>query len=213
MTSSSSLPADGPRPPETVDRLMAGVCGAIWLVWLVVAVIATVALVNLGRGRDGAPRDSSWLLYTVIAVSAVTIAAAIPLLLRARRDAMAERGPAGPAPAAEQVARQAAEAPTEKIRIFGTAIDPSGPEPQPPAAQGVSGQTGELDRHWLRATLSILGAIGLGWTAVAVATYLLAVDSGTAATVALGIAAAFTAAIPAVVVAFSRRLNATLGRA
>lgn len=83
----------GARPPGTMDRLMIGACGAIWLVFLVVGVIATVALVNLGRGRGGTLEQSSWLLYTIIAVSAVTIAAAIPLLLRARRgDGRAIRG-------------------------------------------------------------------------------------------------------------------------
>ncbi len=39
------------RSPETVDRVMVGVCGAIWLVLLAVTVIATVALVHLGRGQ------------------------------------------------------------------------------------------------------------------------------------------------------------------
>ncbi len=38
--------------PETVDRLMVGVCGAIWLVLLAVIVVATVALVDLGQWRS-----------------------------------------------------------------------------------------------------------------------------------------------------------------
>ena len=69
----------GLRPPETVDRLMVGACGAIWLVFLVVAVIAGVALVNLGSGRADTAEQSSWLLYTVIGVSAAVIAASITL--------------------------------------------------------------------------------------------------------------------------------------
>ena len=214
--------ADGSRPPETVDRLMVGVCGAIWLVWLVVFVIATVACVNLGRGGGGG-ENSPWLLYTIIAVSGLTILGAIPLLLRARRDALidrstidrstTERSTAEPVPLAEEAAvlpvrpAPAAEAPTEKIRIFGTAVDPAGGQPNLQERQRVSPQTEAVERQWLRGTVSLLSAIGLGWTASAVATYLLAVGSESAAVVALVAAGVAAAAIPAVLVVFSRRLN------
>lgn len=211
--------ADGARPPETIDRLMVGVCGAIWLVWLVVFVIATVACVNLGRGGGGGgDGDSPWLLYSIIAVSGVTILAAIPLLLRARRDALADRSTAEPVAAVGEAAvlpvrtAPAAEAPTEKIQIFGTAVDPARGQPDPGARDREQGRTASLrtdavDRQWLRGTVSIFSAIGLGWTSAAVATYLLAVGSDSAAIVALVAAALATAAIPAALVVFSRRLS------
>lgn len=208
--------ADGSRPPETVDRLMVGVCGAIWLVWLVVFVIATVACVNLGRG-GGDGENSPWLLYTIIAVSGLTILGAIPLLLRARRDALTgsttDHSTPAPVPPAEEAGAlpvrpaPVADAPTEKIRIFGTAVDPAGGQPNLQERQHVSARTDALERQWLRGTVSILSAIGLGWTAAAVATYLLAVGSESAAIVALVAAGVATAAIPAALVVFSRRLG------
>jgi hypothetical protein len=204
--------ADGSRPPETVDRLMVGVCGAIWLVWLVVFVIATVACVNLGRGGGGG-ENSPWLLYTIIAVSGLTILGAIPLLLRARRDALTDRSTAEPRPPAEDAGAlpvrpaPAAEAPTEKIRIFGTAVDPASGQSNLHERQHVSVRTDAVERQWLRGTVSILSAIGLGWTAAAVATYLLAVGSDSAAIVALVAAGVATAAIPAALVVFSRQLS------
>lgn len=209
-----SPPRDGAaRSPETVDRFIVGVCGAIWLVLLVVAVIATVALVNLGRG--GAPRageSSSWLLYTIIGVSAATILAAIPLLLRARRTAAgAHSAGAGegsaPALAARPAADPAIDAPTEKMRVFGATVDPYGPEPTPAAPSPVAGA---LDRLWLRGTASILGAIGLALIGTSTATYLLAVHSDTAAIVALALAGVITLGMPAILIAFFRRLSETL---
>lgn len=218
MTSSpaqSPRPAADGRPPETVDRLMVGVCGAIWLVWLVVAVISTVALINLGRGGAGAGEGSPWLLYTVIAVSAVTIAGAIPLLLRARRDALAESSreePALPAPPARPA--PSGDAPTEKIRVFGTAVDPAGARPLPgpepgterSVLQALSARAEAVERPWLRGTAAILSAMGLGWISVAVSAYLLAEGTDSAAYVALGAAAAAGVGIVAALVVFSRLL-------
>ena len=218
MTSSpaqSPRPAADGRPPETVDRLMVGVCGAIWLVWLVVAVISTVALINLGRGGAGTGEGSPWLLYTVIAVSAATIAGAIPLLLRARRDALAESSreePAPPAPPARPA--PSGDAPTEKIRVFGTAVDPAGgrplPGPEPgterSVLQALSARAEAVERPWLRGTAAILSAMGLGWISVAVSAYLLAEGTDSAAYVALGAAAAAGVGIVAALVVFSRLL-------
>lgn len=192
----------GARPPETLDRLMIGACGAIWLVFLVVGVIATVALVNLGSGRGGAGEQSSWLLYTIIAVSAVTIAAAIPLLLRARRDAMAGQA-ADPEPM--PVVQPAVDAPTEKIRVFGTSVDPLAARA---GTATVSPTAVAVERESLRGTLAVLGLMGLASTAVATATYLLAVDSETAAWAGLAVAGLFTAGMPAAAVIFGRRLAA-----
>lgn len=193
------------RTPETVDRVLVGVCGAIWLVLLAASVIATVALVRLGTGQAGAgEKQSSWLLYSIIVVSALVIAGAIPLLIRARRDAQAEPAAAElPAPPPESPAR-AADAPTEKMRVFGTAVDPHQPEPAP--ADAVSRIDAVLERIWLRGTTILLGAMGLALTAVAIATYLLAVRSDLGAWVALGVAGAITAAMVAVLVVFQRRV-------
>lgn len=195
--------APGSRPPETVDRLMVGACGAIWLVFLVVASIAGVALVNLGRGGGRGGEDSSWLLYTVIAVSAAVIVGAIPLLLRARRASMESAPAPAEAPVDPPAAARAVDAPTEKIRVFGTSVDPlrKTPEPAPVSRLHVV-----VERIWLRGAMSLLGAMGLALTAVATASYLLSVYSDTAAWVALGVAAVLTAAMPAILVAFQRRL-------
>ena len=64
-----------------------------------------------------------------------------------------------------------------------------------------------LDRVWLRGTTSLLAAMGLALTAVAVATYLLAVSSDTAAWAALGVAGVITVAMPAILVTFQRQLG------
>jgi len=157
------------RSPEAVDRAMVAVCGAIWLVMLGMSVVATVALVQLGRGRDADPGgQSSWLLYSVIAVSALIIAGAIPLLLRARRTALADSGAgaesgsgasdSGPG-AADPGPVLPIEAPTEKLRVFGTAVDPYAREAAPATVSRVPAAV--VDRLWLRGTTSLLGAMGV----------------------------------------------------
>ena len=216
------------RSPEAVDRAMVAVCGAIWLVMLAVSVVATVALVQLGQGRDADPDgQSSWLLYSVIAVSALIIAGAIPLLLRARRTALADPGAgagsrasglgesgSGESGSGESGSGSGAadpgpvlpiEAPTEKLRVFGTAVDPYAREAAPAAVSRVPAAV--VDRLWLRGTTSLLGAIGLALTAVATATYLLTAGNDTGTWVALGTAAVITVAMPAILVAFARRLG------
>ncbi len=210
------------RSPESIDRFMVAVCGAIWLVLLAMSVVATVALVQLGRGRDAGPDgQSSWLLYSIIAVSALIIAGAIPLLLRARRTAFADPGSTGSDPGgvsgsgvsgsgsgvADPGPVLPVEAPTEKLRVFGTAVDPYAREAAPEPAAVSRVPAGVVDRLWLRGTASLLGAMGLALTAVATATYLLATGSDTETWVALGTATVITVAMPAVLVAFARRLS------
>ncbi len=202
-----SDPEDGEsatgRSPETVDRILVGVCGAIWLVLLTTTVFAAVALVRLGSGQAAdLDSQSSWLLYSIITISALVIAGAIPLLIRARRTAQAE--PPAPAPEPAAPAR-AADAPTEKLRVFG--VDPSAPRQPDESGEATPVPPALVDRLWLRGTSSLLAAMGLALTAVAVATYLLAVSSDTAAWVTLGVAAAITVAMPAVLVLFQRKLN------
>ncbi|MCH9721159.1 MAG: DUF2561 family protein [Actinomycetia bacterium] len=202
-----SDPEDGEsatgRSPETVDRILVGVCGAIWLVLLTTTVFAAVALVRLGSGQAAdLDSQSSWLLYSIITISALVIAGAIPLLIRARQTARAD--PPAPAPEPAAPARSA-DAPTEKLRVFG--VDPAAPRQLDESGEATPVPPALVDRLWLRGTSSILGAMGLALTAVAVATYLLAVSSDTAAWVTLGVAAAITVAMPAVLVLFQRRLN------
>ena len=186
---------------------MVGVCGAIWLVLLAVSVIATVALVQLGRGGDvsGTEKQSPWLLYSIIAVSALIIAGAIPLLLRARQTALPDAATDVPAPDAPV---RPTEAPTEKLRVFGTAVDPYARKLEVPTAVPRVPTT-VVDRLLLRGTASLLGAMGLALIAVATATYLLANASDTAAWAALGTAAVITVAMPAILVAFQRKLAET----
>ena len=209
----SATPAG--RSPETVDRLMVGVCGAIWLVLLAVSAIATVALIQLGRGhRVSGGSHSSWLLYTIIAISAVVIIGAIPLLIRARRTAMATSAGADDSVSAETpeqapdplpTSPRVADAPTEKLRVFGAAVDPY--HRKPAHARPISRINVVVERIWLRGTTSLLGSMGLALTAVATATYLLAVHTDTAAWVALGVGAAFTIGMIAVLVTFQRKLT------
>jgi len=210
--------ADGRRSPDVVDRLLVGISGAIWLVLLAVGVIAAIALVGLGRGRSGTEAsESPWVLYTVIAISSVTLLGAIPLLIRARRGALADSaGEPGEAPASAPAAaatatpgrEPAVEAPTEKLRVFGTVVDrPAKPEPQPDTAQPEGLPAGPTDRVLLRCAASIFAAMGLALIGVATATYLFAVGSDTAAWVAIGFAAVITAAMPAVSVFFQRQLG------
>lgn len=80
---------------ENLNRILLGVCAAVWLIALGAAVAATVALTELGRSRPAVSSDGDtpWLLYTVIGVSAVVIIGAVPLLLRARQTAQAEPEP------------------------------------------------------------------------------------------------------------------------
>src|ERR1700727_1726121 len=79
-------------PPELIDRILLGACAAIWLVLLGVSVAAAVALADLGRGfhKASSSPHTTWVLYAVIIVSALIIAGAIPILLRARRMAQSE---------------------------------------------------------------------------------------------------------------------------
>ena len=79
-------------PPDVVDRILVGACAAVWLVLIGVSVAAAVALADLGQGFHKMARNShtTWVLYVVIVVSALIIAGAIPVLLRARRSAQAE---------------------------------------------------------------------------------------------------------------------------
>lgn len=233
MARESELPLAGEtesdnRSPETVDRLLVGVCGAIWLVLLAVSVIAIVALVDMSRGHTtgGDGSRTPWLLYSIIIVSALIIVGAVPLLIRARRTALADAqlssgtsAAAAPPPRPAPAPGRPAEAPTEKLKVFGSTVDPY-ERYQPDFAQSSASRRAdplipatELDRLWLRCTVMLAGAIGLALVGVATATYLLAVESDTAAWVGLGLAAVITVAMPAIPVTYLRQLHGAVEEA
>lgn len=212
MAQESTLEVHAGRSPETVDRLMVGVCGAIWLVLLAASVFATVALVRLGAGHAGSgERQSSWLLYSIIVVSALVILGAIPLLLRARRSALTPDTRAdtrddasADSPAALPVRKT--EAPTEQMRVFG--VDPyASRELEAGSSAARHAYHAMVDRVWLRGTTSLLGVMGLALTAVAVGTHLLAGATETGAWVAFGAAGALAISMVAVLAYFQRQLG------
>jgi len=208
---------------DRIDRILLGSCAAVWLAALGAGVAATVALVDLSRGHTASSSDSGtpWILYTVIAVSAAVILAAVPLLLRARRAALEEPDPESRPQAAatppQAPARGAgADAPTEKFQVVapGAASESGGrptSEPQGAAAdadepQGAAGvdepataNAQAIDQLWLRCAAGLACAAGVATLLTAISTYLVAVDNNTLAWVFYGIAGAITlgmAAIP-----------------
>lgn len=213
------MPVD-PTELERTDRILLGSCAAIWLAALGAGVAATVALIDLGRGHTESSGDSGtpWLLYTVIVVSAIVIIGAVPLLLRARREAMADAEPPASRPTRDDPNRTQArgvEAATEKLRISGAEpgrlsrgpgyAAPWAHSPSLPAALVAS-----IDRVWLRCAVVIACAIGVAMLAIGVATYLLAIDSTAAAWVFLVVTALVTLAMPAVPWRYLRELNTLL---
>ena len=180
-------------PPDVIDRILLGACAAIWLVLLGVSVAAAVALADLGRGFRKAAGNphTTWVLYAVIIVSALIIAGAIPVLLRARRAADAEpvaqvagRAPVG---AGSPTARSAADRARQQQRLQ--------------AAGQVSGTVPEwsgeaVDRVWLRGTTLLTATMGVALIGVGAATYLMAVGHEGPSWVAYGLAGLVAAAMP-----------------
>ena len=180
-------------PPDVIDRILVGACAAIWLVLLGVSVAAVVALADLGRGfhKMAGSSHTPWVLYAVIIVSALIIAGAIPVLLRARRMGLIEpatRPAAGqnrppvrlmaPKPrTAEERARQ------QRMQAVEPAAEWSG---------------AAVDRVWLRGTVALAGTMGAALIAVAAATYLMAVGHDGPSWVGYGLAGVVTAAMPVV---------------
>ena len=197
---------------DRVDRILLGCAAAAWLGALGAGVAATVALVDLSRGgaTSGGDSGTPWVLYTVIAVSAVVIIAAVPLLLRARRsareDSVPEPRPKADAPRPQTPVR-GAEAPTEKFRAPAT-VEPSGPVP---AVLGAAPATAPaVDQVWLRCAAAIVCAMGVATLLTAVSTYLMAVDSDTVAWVVYGVAGVVTVGMVAIPWYFLRELRALL---
>ena len=186
--------------PEVVDRILLGVCAAIWLVLLGMGVAATVALVDLGRGfHEPAENSHTGLLYIVIGISVLVILAAIPVLLRARQS-----GALGS---------------STSLGSPGSARPPvprGGPLPQrgfdAPGRRGATERAAlpnqeQVDRVLLRGVTVLGGAVGGALTMVALATYLMAVGKDTGSWVSYGLAGAITAALPVIPWLYLRRLG------
>lgn len=211
------------RSARSVDRILIAGCIVIWLVALGVGVAATVALVDLGRGHVPASAESTtpWLLYAVIGISALVIAGAVPLLMRARRTAWADSPPARSTPGrhahahADAASARVTEAQTEKLRVFGTIADPA-PRARPtylPPAVASTADTDVLEaveRVWLRCTVGIAGAMGTALIAVGAATYLMTAERDNSAWAALGLAGLITLVMPVIPWNYLRRLRAAL---
>jgi hypothetical protein len=195
---------------DNLDRILIGAGGAVWLTALGTGVAATVALADLAGASApaaAAAGGTPWLLYGVIGVSAVVIAGAVPLLLRARRNAQSEPAPltvprTRTAPG-EGSAADAGEPPTEKLSVASMAREvPSRLDPGPENAR--------VEQLWLRCALVIAIAMGAAMIAIGVATYLMAVGNDVASWVLYGVAAVITLAMPVAPWWYLRELRALL---
>jgi hypothetical protein len=196
---------------DQTDRILAGVCAALWLTALGAGVAAVVALVDLGSAHTAtaSESDTPWLLYAVIAVSAAVIVGAVPLLIRARRSAVGgSQRPAAPdATAARAGFGDPVAATTRLSTVGGPVIRRS---TTPPASSRIGFPTAAVDQIWLRSSLVTAGAIGAATTLICVGTYLMATESDTAGWVAYGLAAIVTVAMPASPWFFLRQLRDVL---
>lgn len=185
------------QSPETVDRVLLGVCAGIWLTWLGLSVAATVALVDLGRGYDEPTTSShTGLLYVVIGVSALVILGAIPVLLRARQ-------PATPRPPGFDRPRR--RSPSDR-----TPRCPSADSMPRAAARPSPVRRRPTRPKWiapLRGITVLAGAVGTSLGAVSLATYLMATGADTGSWVCYGVAGAVAVAMPVIPWLYLRRLD------
>jgi hypothetical protein len=193
---------------NTSDRILVGLCAAVWLALVGVSVAAIVALVDLGRGfHQGAGNSRTpWVLYAIIAVSALIILAAIPILLRARRSNHAEpvaRPVSGPARRAggQPIRPEYPVAPTNSDHALTEELHTFGP--------AVALSDAAVDRIWLRGALALTGTMGAALVAVAAATYLMAIGRYGAAWTGYIIAGIVTAVMPVILWRHIRQLPAT----
>ncbi|CDO89300.1 hypothetical protein AWC29_12265 [Mycobacterium triplex] len=189
-------------PPDVIDRLLLGTCAAIWLLLLGVSVAAAVALAELGGGLHSAARNTHstpWVLYTVIIVSALIIAGAIPVLLRARRLTKTE----------PPIVRSTALQGRPPVRQSTTRTVVERVRPQRAQKTGDTGEwSGEaVDRIFLRGTVVLTGTMGIALIAVAAATYSMAVAQDGLSWAGYGLAAVVTAAMPALEWLYVRQLR------
>lgn len=205
-----------PAELDPIDRILLGACAAIWLIALGAAVAATMALIDLGRGGADSTGDSGtpWVLYAIIAVSALVIAGAVPLLLRARRETRSDTPLAADPPAASGATTpdRGTEAPTEKLQSLSAATTTDYAAPRMQRTAAPTPLEAAVDRLWLRYAAAMGCAIGVAMVAIGVATYLMAVDNTVAAWVLYVLAGLVTAAMTAVPWYFLRELNTVTDR-
>lgn len=195
--------------PTAGDRILVGACAAIWLALVGMSAAALVALIDLGSGfhENKGNSHTSTVLYVIIAISALVILGAIPLLLRARRTLRSE-------PVGRSVIVPARGADGQPIR------------PGHPPARTVAGQQDRterlsamrsarlpdaaLNRVWLRGGLALMTTMGVALVGVAVATYLMAIGHQGAAWTVYVLAGIVTVAMPVIPWRHVRQLRRTL---
>lgn len=189
-------------PADVIDRILLGACAAVWLVLLGVSVAAAVALADLGRGIHTAARNTHstpWVLYAVIVISALIIAGAIPVLLRARRMSKTEP------PVVRSTALQGRPSVTQPAgRKVVDRVRQQRATTTAPAGEW-SGEA--VDRIWLRGTVVMVSTMGLALIAAGAATYAMAVGHDGPSWVGYLLAGAITAALPAAEWLFVRQLR------
>ncbi|MGA9375442.1 MAG: DUF2561 family protein [Mycobacterium sp.] len=196
--------------PDNLERILLGACAIIWLGALAAAVAATVTLVDLAGGRgtvraelsEASGSDSPWVLYTVIGVSAVVIAVAIPLLVRARQQST-HRPVRDQTPSGASVGQHLAlPTPAASRRDTEVALETGTRSAALPAV---------VDQVYVRCALSIGCAVGAGTLAVGVATDLTVAGSASAAVAFYIIAGIITVAMPVLPWFYLRELRGALG--
>lgn len=180
--------------PLAIDRILVGLCAGVWLVLVGISVAAVVALVDLGQGftRPRGGQHTPVILYVIIVVSALIIAVAIPVLLRARRTTRA-RSVAQPGRPARRLSGQPIR-PGYSARRALTGEPATERQTALRSAAGLS--EAEVNRIWLRGTAGLMAVMGVAFVAVAVATYMMAVGRYGLAWTGYGIAGAITATMP-----------------
>jgi hypothetical protein len=204
---------------ENVDRILLAACAVIWLAALGSAVAATVALVDLGNGHQESSSESGtpWLLYGVIAVSALVIVGAIPLLVRARRAALddpraARGGAVRPNAGRTQTITRASDPRTQNLRSAQQAPaapgrQRSGYSSSPAISTFDATLPPAVDRLWLRCAVVIASAMGVALLAIGIATYLMAAEHDAFAWAAYVVAGLVTLAMPAIPWIYLRQLH------
>lgn len=198
--------------PESVDRMLIGLCAVIWLAFVGMLVGAIVVIAGMGRtrvrrGLRGASTSSSGYRWPSSSVPCrCCYVPATPLPSAPRKRPLKPRAPippVGPLRRLDRLPRRR----RPKLKTFGGLADHvshvpkdyNGPgSPAYRAATEAAAKRAVVNRLWLRATVGIAGAIGLALLAVVTGTYLLAVESDTAAIVAFVFAGVITCAMGAI---------------
>jgi Protein of unknown function (DUF2561) len=190
--------------PLATDRILVGTCAAIWLVLVGVSVAAVVALMDLGRGFNKSPdsQHTPAVLYAVIIVSALVIAGAIPVLVRARRISQDRSATRPAARSGAQTTDLGYSTPRAVTAELGTE--------RLPTLGSVALSRADEDRIWLRGAVTLLAVMGGALIFVAVATYLMAIGHNGLSWTSYGLAGAITAIMPVLVWWHDRQMHRML---